>query len=413
MGTGNWKRENNENTNSKSQIPNSKFKMPNNKNKIDSNVVMLGWVSFFTDMASAMINPILPIFVVATLHEGVDKLGIIVAIATFISYALRLLSGYISDKYGIVKPLVVSGYALSAISKPLIGFSHSYKSVAALRGLERLGKALRSAPKDLMIAAYSKKVYGKTFGFHKTLDIAGEMSGTIAVFLLLWYFGEDEKTLRLIFLSTLIPGLIGLFLITFFVKDVKKEPKKTKFKLTPKDKKVIKALIFYFGFIFFMFNEAFFTMQAKSVGIAIMLIPVLFIVSTATQTLTSYIFGLFIDRLGAKKVMAFGYLNAIFALFLLWLQKPLFTWIAYAFLGLFTVSTLNANRAFIAINSDNKGSVYGVFYAGVALFGALGAYVCGLLWKHFGMEDAILFSFFGAFILFTIFLGKNYGSFRS
>jgi len=93
----------------------------NNKNKIDTNVVMLGWVSFFTDMASAMINPILPIFVVVTLHEGVDKLGIIVAIATFISYALRLLSGYISDKYGIVKPLVVSGYALSAISKPQRG----------------------------------------------------------------------------------------------------------------------------------------------------------------------------------------------------------------------------------------------------------------------------------------------------
>ncbi|WP_281951659.1 MFS transporter [Nitrosophilus kaiyonis] len=385
-----------------------------NVQKIDPNVIVLGWVSFFTDMASAMINPILPIFVVVTLHEGVDKLGIIVAIATFISYALRLLSGYISDKYGIVKPLVVSGYALSALSKPLIGFSHSYKSVAALKGLERLGKALRSAPKDLMIASYSKKkASGKTFGFHKTLDIAGEMSGTIIVFLLLYYFGEEEKILRSIFLATIIPGLIGLFLVIFFVKDIKKEPKQTKFKLTQKDKKAIKRLFFYFGFIFFMFNEAFFTMQAKSVGIAVMLIPVLFMVSTGTQTVTSYIFGIWIDRFGVNKVMALGYISAILALLLLWLQKPIFTWISYAFLGLFTVSTLNANRAFIASFCDNKGSVYGVFYAGVALFGALGAYICGLIWEHFGMNNAIIFSLCGALFLLILFLGKNYGSFRS
>ena len=86
--------------------------MINRKNTvktINKNVVMLGWVSFFTDMASAMINPILPIFVVMVLHEGMDKLGIVVAIATFVSYGLRLLSGYISDRYGIVKPLVVGG----------------------------------------------------------------------------------------------------------------------------------------------------------------------------------------------------------------------------------------------------------------------------------------------------------------
>ena len=160
---------------------------------IDRNVVMLGWVSFFTDMASAMVNPILPIFVVSVLHQGVDKLGIIVAVATFVSYALRLLSGYISDRYGIVKPLVVGGYALSALSKPLIGFSQGYRSVAALKALERLGKGLRSAPKDLMIAHYSpKEGSGKSFGFHKTLDIAGELSGTLLLFGLLWCLGQNE-----------------------------------------------------------------------------------------------------------------------------------------------------------------------------------------------------------------------------
>ncbi len=353
-----------------------------------------------------MVNPILPIFVVVALHEGVDKLGIIVAVATFVSYALRLVSGYISDRYGIVKPLVVGGYALSAISKPLIAFTHSYKSVAALKALERLGKGLRSAPKDVMIAEYShKNASGKTFGFHKTLDIAGELSGTLLLFGLLWYFGESEGVMRMIFLATIVPGLIGLVLVAFFVRDVKRNrPKEwTKFRLSARDKATIKELFFYFLFIFFIFNESFFTMQAKSVGIAVMLIPLLFVVSTGTQTLTSYLLGLWVDKIGAERVLGLGYACGVTAQLLLWFQTAWLTWMAYAFLGLFTVATLNANRAFIASASDNRGSVYGVFYAGVALFGAMGAYLCGMIWEHFGMHSALLFSLGGTVTLLLIF----------
>ncbi|WP_353662651.1 MFS transporter [Hydrogenimonas sp. SS33] len=383
---------------------------------IDRNVVILGLVSFFTDMASAMINPILPIFVVVALHEGVDKLGIIVAVATFVSYALRLVSGYISDRFGIVKPLVVGGYALSAVSKPLIGLTNSYKSVAALKALERLGKGLRSAPKDVMIAHYShKNASGRTFGFHKTLDIGGELTGTLLLFGLLYHFGQSEAVMRAIFLSTLAPGLIGLVLVAFFVKDVKKSPRKEgeSFRLTERDKKAVKRLFFYFLFIFFMFNEAFFTMQAKTVGIAVMLIPLLFVVSTGTQTLTSYLLGTWIDRIGAGRILWLGYGFGVTAQTLLWFQKPWLTWAAYAFLGLFTVATLNANRAFIAAASDNRGSVYGVFYAGVALFGALGAFVCGMVWEHLGMEAALLFSLGGTAFLWMIFslnvFGRGHG----
>jgi len=380
---------------------------------IDKNVVMLGWVSFFTDMASAMINPILPIFIVVALHEGVDKLGIVVAIATFVSYALRLLSGYISDRYGIVKPLVVGGYALSALSKPLIGLSHGYKSIAGLKALERVGKGLRSAPKDLMISKFSKaNASGKTFGFHKTMDIAGELSGTIILFGLLWYFGQSETVMRNIFYATLLPGLIGLVLVAFFVKDVEKKESSAKldFTFTKRDKATIMSLLFYFFFIFFLFNESFFTIQAKSVGISIALIPLLFVVSTTAQTLVSYPVGVLIDKIGVKKVLFLAYGSGIVAQILLLAQEAYLTWIAYAFLGLFTVTSLNANRAHISISSDNRGSVYGFFYAGVALFGAVGAYVCGMIWEHVGMSDAIVFSLAGTILTlfaFMIFGGKQ------
>ena len=374
---------------------------------IDKNVVMLGWVSFFTDMATAMINPILPIFVVTVLHEGMDKLGIIVAIATFVSYALRLISGYISDRYGIVKPLVVGGYALSAISKPLIGFTHGYKSIAGLKALERLGKGLRSAPKDLMIAHYSKeKRSGRTFGFHKTLDIGGELSGTLLLLGLLYFLGESENMIRNIFFATLIPGLMGLFIIVFFVKDVprKKIEKSKRFALTKRDRSTVRSLFFYFFFLLFIFSDAFFTMQAKDIGIATVMIPLLFVVSTGVQTLTSYLFGVWIDRIGAEKILAFAYLCGAAAQGLLYLQKPIFTWFSYAFLGLFTVASLNANRSLIAQRADNRGSVYGVFYASIAFFGAAGAYISGMIWEHFGIDAALLFGIAGTSFMATIYL---------
>lgn len=373
---------------------------------IDRNVVMLGWVSFFTDMASAMINPILPIFVVTVLHEGVDKLGVVVAVATFVSYMLRLVSGYISDRFGIVKPLVVGGYALSAVSKPLIGFSEGYRSVAALKALERFGKGLRSAPKDAMIAHYSeKRASGRTFGFHKTLDIAGELSGTLILFGLLWWLGQSEEVMRGIFHATLIPGLFGLLIVTFFVRDIpkKRSMEKERFRLTARDKRTVRSLLFYFFFLLFMFNEAFFTMQAKTVGIATALIPLLFVVSTGMQTLTSYLFGLWIDRIGVRKILLFAYLCGVVSLTMLHTGLPPLTWGGYAFLGLFTVASLNANRALIANESDNRGSVYGIFYAGVALFGAVGALISGWLWERFGMETALEYALGGTILTILLF----------
>jgi len=377
--------------------------------RVDKNIIRLGFVSYFTDMASAMVNPILPIFVVVVLHEGMDKLGFIIAIATFVSYAIRFISGYISDRYNIVKPLVVVGYGISAITKPLIGFTHSYVGVTALKSFERFGKGVRSAPKDLMIASFSKKnESGKTFGIHKTLDIAGELSGTIILFLLLHYFGSSEEIIRNIFLATLIPGVIGVLIMLFLVRDIEK-PKNftpTSFKLTTQDIGVIKNLSFYFLFLFFMFNEAFFTMQAKEQGIATALIPLLFIVSTTTQTLTSYTIGVWVDKVGREKIMLLAYFSGVISQFLLYIQDSIFTWIAYAFLGLFTVASLNANRSYIAESSDNRGSVYGIFYAAFALFSALGAYVWGYVWENFGIERALLYSLLGTLIIILIYMYK-------
>lgn len=242
--------------------------------KIDKNVVYLGWVSFFTDMASSMITTLLPIFIVYILNEGVDKLGIIIAIATFVSYAFRIFFGYISDKYQIVKPFVVSGYLISACAKPFLAVATTYVSVALVRVTDRMGKAIRSASKDALISSYVKQTgHGRTFGFHKMMDIAGELSGALLVFLAFLYFAQDENTIRTIFGLSVIPGVFAVLIVVLLVKDMPESKKTTRTVIKREDLKLFWLLFLYFGFVFFLMSEQFFIVKAKEEGFSLGMIP--------------------------------------------------------------------------------------------------------------------------------------------
>jgi len=367
---------------------------------INKNIIALGFVSFFTDMASSMVTSILPLFIVYTLHEGVDKLGFIVAIATFISYAFRVLFGYLSDRYQVVKPFVVTGYFISAVTKPLLYVSGSWQSVATLRGVERVGKAVRSATKDSLISTYSDGKSGKTFGFHKTMDIAGELMGSFIVFMLLFYLGEGEALFRDIFALTLIPGLIAVIIVVFFVHDTPYKSKQKQFDLK-KDYGLLPLLFVYFGFIFFMFNDSFFLIKAKETGIATVYIPLLVVLLNLTQTVLSYSLGVKIDEIGSKKILTLSFVFGLFATVSLYYDLVM---MGFVFLGVFIVGSLNALRAYISDHAHNKGTVYGILYGGVAIFAALGALVTGLIWKHFDAQSAILFSLMGMSVVFTVYL---------
>jgi len=339
--------------------------------------------------------------VVYILNDGVDKLGIIIAVATFISYFFRIVFGYLSDKYQVVKPFVVSGYVISAITKPLLAFVNSWQGVAALRGAERIGKAIRSATKDRLISFYAGEKSGRGFGFHKMLDIAGEMSGAIIAFLALYFIGKNIEVFKNIFLATIIPGIIAVIIVIFFVDDVpfsKKE--KQKIDLS-KDKALFGVLFIYFGFIFFMFSNEYFIIKAKEAGYNMAFIPLLVILLNFTQTITSYYFGIMIDKIGTSKIMAFSYLFGIISIGLIYFNLII---LGFVFLGLFLVSSLNSMRSFISINAENKASVYGIFYGGVAISGSLGAIVIGQIWDKIGERQAEIFSLSGLIGVFIIYL---------
>jgi MFS family permease len=273
------------------------------RHAVDPNVVALGWVSFFTDMASAMITSILPIFIVYTLHEGMDKLGFVVAVATFVSYAFRFLFGWMSDRFGTVKPFVTAGYLLSALTKPMLALAGSWQTVAALRGLERMGKAIRSATKDALISAYSGGRSGRSFGFHKMMDVAGEMSGALIAFGVLHTLGQGEETIRRLFAWTLLPGITAVGILLVFVRDAPPRPRRETGGGWREDRWMFPLLGAYFLFLFFLFSDSFFLVRAKETGIPIAYLPLLAALSSLVQSLSSYPFGIGIDRWGAERVL--------------------------------------------------------------------------------------------------------------
>jgi len=365
---------------------------------IDKNIVAMGWVSFFTDMASSMVTTLLPIFVVYVLHEGVDKLGIIIAIATFVSYALRILFGYLSDRYAIVKPFVVTGYLISALTKPLLMFANTFTAVATLRAAERMGKAVRSASKDALISDYTTKgASGKGFGFHKMMDVSGEMNGALIIVLLFYFLNENETLIREIFGLTLIPGVIATFIVLIFVKDVpKKENRKKDVVIHKEDYRLFWILGSYFLFLFFFLSDQFFIVEARKEGMTLAQIPLLVIVSTLTQALVSYYSGTLIDRFGTSVMLLTAYLFGLVSIGMLSLHQ---LWLTFLFFGLFTVVSLNTLRAYISTYALSRGFLYGVLYGGIAMASALGALVAGHIWKWYGFEMMIRFSLSGAVII--------------
>lgn len=387
--------------------------------KISPNILALGWVSFFTDLATAMIKPLIPIYVVLVLNQGMDKLGYVLAITTFVSYLLRWVGGYLSDKFQVTKPLLLIGYSLSAVMKPLLSLTTSWTGVAVINATERLGKAIRSAPKDLLISASAQPhQQGRAFGIHKTLDIAGETVGGIIAFLLLSWLGQSPEFIHTIFELTLIPGIIAVFILLFFVTDtVKKQHLYTSTtKITPantfKRGKFDPALwswfIVYFLAVFFMLNDAFMVMRGSEMGIATHWLPLLMVSSALTQTLISYRIGKHIDYQEAKILLKISLWAALLSTLLLLSSHATTIVLAFIFQGVFMVAGLNALRARIGQTEQGKGNAYGVFYLGTAIAMGLGNLVIGQLWEGFNSDAALKFSASGLILLlFAVSLMKG------
>ena len=352
-------------------------------------VIILGIVSLLTDISSEMIFPILPIFLEKFLYATKTQIGLIEGLAALITSFLKVFSGYLSDKIGKRKLLVVFGYTLSAFSKPLLYFATNWIDVLWIRALERTGKGIRTAPRDALISSFSEGKSGQAFGIHRGMDTAGAVLGSLFTFLFLVYFGETEENFRKIFLYAFFPAITAVVILMFFVKEPKinktSHEIKISFKNLPSDFK--KFVIIQSVFTLFTMNYAFIILKANDVGISIGFIPLAYLFFNIVYAFSSFPFGIFSDKVGKTKAMLFTYILFSITSFIFLIKNSFFGWIGFAFYGIFMSGYEVVSRAFISDlikNEDIKGSAYGIYHTLIGITSFLSMIIAGVLWDVFG-----------------------------
>ncbi|MDP3695078.1 MAG: MFS transporter, partial [Desulfocapsaceae bacterium] len=187
------------------------------------NVFFTGLVSFFMDVSSEMIFPLVPLFLANVLGVNMSMIGLIEGIAESTASLLKVFSGWLSDRIGQRKNLMLAGYAISTLSRPIMAMAGAWQQVLASRFTDRLGKGIRTAPRDAIIAEATQSTHlGRAFSFHRAMDTLGAVVGPAVTFALLGFFNNDY---RKIFWLSMVPGVVAVILIIFFIQEKKKQPK--------------------------------------------------------------------------------------------------------------------------------------------------------------------------------------------
>lgn len=351
---------------------------------VSINVILLGIISFLNDLSSEMIMPILPMFITALGGTGVI-IGLIGGIRDSISSILKVFSGYLSDKTGKRKIFVLSGYLTSSIFKIFLALSRTWQHILIFAGLERVGKGIRTASIDAIIADSMPMHKGRGFGIHRTFDTAGAILGSILVFLLFWFLNFSFSSIILIAASVAFISLIPLH----FIKEEKRKPLKITLKIGFKSLPSKLKLFVFISSIFALanFSYMFFILKAQgiftgklSIGIPILLYT-LFNIFYAGFAIP---FGELSDKIGRKKVLAMGY--ALFPLtmlgFVIFNSLGYFI-VLFIFYGI-TNSIINSNqRAFVSDLSPRnlKATALGTFHTVVGLMALPASIIAGILWQ--------------------------------
>lgn len=378
------------------------------KNKIPKNVIILGLVSFFNDVASEMVYPIIPIFMTSILKASTTAVGLMEGIAESTAAITKFIFGYLSDKFKKRKPFVIAGYTLSSFSKAIIGLATSWPLVLFSRFLDRLGKGLRTGSRDaLLLQNTNEKNKGFIFGFHRAFDSAGAVLGPILGLILIYLLPNN---LQLVFYLATIPGLIGVILLMIFVKEKNeltplKKQEKFNFSLKNINPKV--KLFLFISFIFALGNssDAFLILRAKNLGLTTQMAVMVYVLYNLIQTFFSTPLGKLSDKIGHKKMYSFGLL--IFSLvyfFFGFINKSIYLWILFPIYGIYIAATDGVSKAYLGefIKEKEAGSVYGLYQMLIALASFFASFIGGILWSKFNPSITFYFGSLMAFLAFLI-----------
>lgn len=350
-------------------------------------VIVLGFVSLLNDAASEMITPLLPIFLTATLGAGPAIVGLIEGVAEATASILKLLSGWLADRGWAAKKLVLGGYTLSNAARPLIGLALVWPMVIALRFLDRVGKGIRTAPRDAMIASASTSSNrGRAYGFHRSMDHAGAVIGPLLAFTLL-HFGVD---LRHVFFASVVPGLAVLLLIAWGIpRRVEATPvsARAELKWSTLDTRV-RAMIVTAGVLALAaVPEVFVVLWARDAGMKIVWVPLVWAAASAVKMSTAWPAGIYADRYGRMPVFGIGIVLRIVSLLLLAFiaARGAWVWLLFLLYSFSLAITEPVERSLIGdhASSNQRGTAFGFYHL---LSGALllpGAVAFGSLWERF------------------------------
>lgn len=422
-------------------------------------VIMLGIVSLFTDAASEMIYPLVPVYI-AALGSGAVLLGVIEGVAETTASLLKLISGIISDKIGKRKVLVLIGYSISSLVRPLTGIVSSAWEIILIRMFDRVGKGIRTAPRDALIASsVDERIRGKSYGFHRAMDNAGAVIGPVLAImtLLILFIGFGMKdsllALRWTFILAIIPGLLAVLTIILFVRESAAKNqigKPFSFSLKSFDRNfrnyLLVMILFTLGnssdaFLLFRVQEAihksgavvsivtnikplhamvsnFGDEEAQSKVINILFLPLVWAFFHIIKVIFSTPMGALSDKIGRKKVInagwciyAFVYLSFAMLVFLSPGLQVIATFVLFAIYALFYAFTEGAEKAFVAdlVKDENRGTAFGLFNFSIGLGALPASIIFGFLYSYFdkvipGYGGTVAFGFGGTIAVISMIL---------
>ncbi len=387
-----------------------------------ANVFFLGLVSLLTDISSEMTLTILPLFLVNVLGAGTPVIGVIEGVAESAATLLKVISGWMSDKWGSRKGLATIGYAFSALAKPLLYFADAWGTVLGVRIADRLGKGIRSSPRDALLAdSIPEDVRGKSFGFHRAMDTAGAVIGLGLAAAIVFFLQRNEipmerGTYQKLVLVGVIPGLLAVLVMWFLVKEVRKDKKIHPVSLPVPDK-TSKTSKFAFSRTFYMFigvmmlftlgnsSDAFLILRAQNLGLSTLQILVLLVVFNLVYAGIAVPAGILSDKVGRKTLIALGWI--VYSLIYLGFGLATATWQVLALFvvyGIYYGSVESMARAYVAdlVPSDRRGTAYGLFQGAVGISVLPASIIAGVLWQT--INPAAPF-FFGAAMAFLALVG--------
>jgi MFS family permease len=373
--------------------------------KLPRNVFAISLVSLLNDASSEIIYPLLPILLTSVLGASPRAIGVIEGAAESVSSLIKLLAGYLSDRFGKRKILVVSGYALAALARPFLAFATSWQQVLAIRLTDRVGKGVRSAPRDAMIAdAVAVEQRGIAFGFHRAMDHGGAVIGPLLGFVLVLFFVTEQNAptrteFTWVLMLAAVPAIAAVIVSIFFMREstlqAPRETEVKKLSLRGFDSNFKRFLLILALFTLSNSTDSFLILRARNIGVSIKGSLLLWSAHHCMKVLSSLWGGDLSDRLGRKRLIVSGWIlyAAVYAGFA-FVSNQASIWVLFLIYGIYFGLAEGAEKALVAdlVRPEQRGTAYGLYNLafGITVFPA--SLLMGIIWDWKGPTAAFLVS---------------------